>query len=82
MGNDTDETELEADRFAANHLIPQGLYQAFVERRGYSESEVREAARSFGIHPGIVVGRLQHEEYIPFSRLSGLKVPIEADLSE
>ncbi len=77
MGNDTDETEKEADRFAANHLIPQSSYQAFVERKGYSEWEVREAARSFGIHPGIVVGRLQYEKHVPFSRLNGLKETIE-----
>ncbi len=76
-GNDIDETEQEADRFAANHLMPQGLYQTFIERKGYSEWEVRDAARSFGIHPGIVVGRLQHEKHIPFSWHNGLKETIE-----
>ena len=38
-----------------------------------SDNEIVEFAKSIGIHPGIVAGRLQHEKIIPQSRCSKLK---------
>ena len=39
-----------------------------------SEQELKAAARALGIAPGIVVGRLQHEGWLPQTHLNGLKV--------
>ncbi len=63
--------EREADEFAANHLIPEGNAQMLRTLR--SEVSIREFAKRIGIHPGIVVGRLQHEGILPFGTLNHLK---------
>jgi plasmid maintenance system antidote protein VapI len=63
-GNDK---ELEADAFARDILIPNQQFEQFVAAGAYSKSAVQEFASAMGIHPGIVVGRLQHEGVIPHS---------------
>ena len=68
-----DKQEIEANRFAADHLIPPSSYSQFVARGNYSESAVLKFAREIGIAPGIVVGRLQHENEIGFNRLTHLR---------
>jgi Zn-dependent peptidase ImmA (M78 family) len=64
--------EAEADRFAADQLIPPAAAQKLQGLR--SEQEVKDAARALGIAPGIVVGRMQHEGWLPRTHLNGLKV--------
>jgi HTH-type transcriptional regulator/antitoxin HigA len=66
------EQEAEADRFAADHLIPPAAAQKLQGLR--SEQEVRAAAEALSIAPGIVVGRMQHEKWLPRTHLNGLKV--------
>jgi addiction module HigA family antidote len=66
------EQEAEADRFAADQLIPPADAQKLQGLR--SEQEVRAAAEALGIAPGIVVGRMQHEKWLPRTHLNGLKV--------
>jgi addiction module HigA family antidote len=66
------EQEAEADRFAADQLIPPS---AALKLQGLrSEQEVKAAAKALGIAPGIVVGRMQHEKWLPRTHLNGLKV--------
>ena len=68
-----DAREQEADRFASNLLIPP--YRAseleFLDKTGNS---VRAIASSIGVAPGIVVGRMQKEGYLPWTHLNSLKV--------
>jgi addiction module HigA family antidote len=59
------EKEHEADAFAREILIPSRQFDAFVASGSYSKSSIEEFAATLGIHPGIVVGRLQHERLIP-----------------
>lgn len=72
--------EEEADRFASDFLIPpqalERLRRPARERR-LSEAQVRSIAQELGIAPGIVVGRLQHEGWLPHSHLNRLKVKVE-----
>ncbi|MBR3311738.1 MAG: HigA family addiction module antidote protein [Solobacterium sp.] len=65
--------EAEADEFASNYLIPPDDFKRFAPTQYTSDKEIIEFAKSIGIHPGIVAGRLQHEEIIPQSRCSKLK---------
>ena len=65
--------EDEADQFAADYLIPPSELRRFAPTRYTSDEEIIEFARSIGIHPGIVAGRLQHDKIIPQSRCSKLK---------
>jgi HTH-type transcriptional regulator/antitoxin HigA len=41
----------------------------------YSAERVAGFAAKQGVHPGIVVGRLQHENIIKYSQMSELKAP-------
>jgi len=67
------EKEGQADRFSQDFLIPPGEYQSFLEARDFGLSAIRRFAKEIGVAPGIVVGRLQHDEIIPFSHGNSLK---------
>lgn len=70
---DPDDKERDADEFASEWLIPSSEYRDFVSSSDFSEFSIRQFARAVGIAPGIVVGRLQHEGLIPYSRFNKLK---------
>ncbi|MEN8165226.1 MAG: HigA family addiction module antitoxin [Acidobacteriota bacterium] len=72
--------EQEADVFAGNALIPREQYRRFATRPRFLKASVIEFATSVGVHPGIVVGRLQHEKHIRHNQLNELRRPI--DLNE
>ena len=67
-----EEHETEADRFAADQLIPPAAAQKLQGLR--SEQELMAAATGLGIAAGIVVGRMQHEGWVSRTHLNGLKV--------
>ncbi|MFY9135089.1 MAG: hypothetical protein WAO51_07805 [Bacillota bacterium] len=74
------EVELEADRFAADILVPPTEYRKFTEgiQGGrISRNKVSAFAKSIGVAPGIVVGRLQHDGLLPYTHLNGLKVRLK-----
>ena len=74
--------ELEANRFAADMLIPPEEYKAFVEGGVKSKHQVREFATRIDIAEGIVVGRLQHDGVIPHDYFNGLKIRYRWDSTE
>jgi addiction module HigA family antidote len=76
----SDEKEKEADRFAAQALIPQRVFERFVLAGVFDERQITSFARELGIHPGIVLGRLQRQGVVPHSRLNHLK--LRYDLAE
>ncbi len=70
--------EDEANRFAANTLVPPETWSAFKAKlagANISANSVLAFAKSAGVAPGIVVGRLQHEKLLPFNikKLNSLK---------
>jgi addiction module HigA family antidote len=69
----TDEKEMEANRFASEVLIPSKYLNNFMARGEKSQNAVERFARDLNIAPSIVVGRLQHEGYLPRTHLNGLK---------
>jgi len=71
--HDQQEEETEADQFATNHLIPQGIYSRFIEKGVFSAERIREFAKELGIAPGIIVGRLQHDKHLDWGKLTYLK---------
>lgn len=69
-----DGKEKEADTFAANFLIPEDEYEAFVREENFSSAAVCSFAERQGIPPGIVVGRLEHDGHLPWeTKLNKLK---------
>ena len=69
--------EQEADNFAANKLIPPKKYQTFLERDDFSEKSIREFAEKIGVHTGIVIGRLQHDDKISWRTHGHLQSRLE-----
>lgn len=79
-----DETEKKVNQDARDLLIPSDRFKDFIDRTKpyFSRNAVISFARELGIHPAIVVGRLQYEKLIPYTNLRNLigKVrPIFAD---
>ena len=72
-----DAREAEADRFAADFLIPPERWAPFAAAQPHTAARVRAFAAGEGIAPGIVVGRLQHERLIPHDRLNNLRERLE-----
>ena len=69
--------EAEADAFSKNTLIPKENYFGFVEcnTRGFTAESIMTFAKNIGILPGIVVGRLQQDQYLTYkTNLNSLKV--------
>lgn len=52
--------EAEANRFAADTLIPPAALTNFILRRSFSNDDIFDFAEKIGVSPGIIVGRLQH----------------------
>ncbi len=69
----TMEKERDADHFAQDFLIPSDEYQVFKHNGRFSLPAIRKFASKLGVAPGIVLGRLQHDEVIPFSKGNMLK---------
>jgi HTH-type transcriptional regulator/antitoxin HigA len=65
--------EEEANRFAADFLIPPPEYAQFLEEGDFTCVSLSRFAAKSGIAPGIVAGRLQHDGIIPFNRCNSLK---------
>ena len=66
--------EIEANEFAANFLIPSDDYRRLIGVGVFPKVTVLRFAMEMGIAPGIVVGRLQHDEHVPWqSALNSLK---------
>ena len=67
------ENELKIDQFAANILIPEDKYREFVAESSYSKEAIKTFASNISIQPGIVVGRLQKDEFLPYNYCNDLK---------
>jgi HTH-type transcriptional regulator/antitoxin HigA len=67
-----DTMEREADDFAGRTLLPRAFDEQLARTR--SRAQVLAVAEEAGVHPGVVVGRLQHDGRIPFSHLNGLRL--------
>ena len=69
---DSDE-EQEANRFAADTLIPRAL-QPLLDTLALNTASIQAFAANAGVHPGIVVGQLQHRRRLGFATpLASLK---------
>ena len=71
------EAERAADQFAADALISPEHWRAFVKNHHPTRDAITSFADRIGIHPGIVVGRLQHEKKIPRSAHNDLRISLD-----
>ena len=72
------EYERQIDLHAAQALIAQDQLEDFIVRNGpiFSNKSIRGFASRIGIHPGIVVGQLQHRGELEHSNFRRLLVPV------
>jgi HTH-type transcriptional regulator / antitoxin HigA len=69
--NDTEEDE--ANRWAAEFLVPPRSMADFINQSEFNPQRVRRFAAEIGVAPGIVVGQLQQYGVIEYSRFNQLK---------
>lgn len=67
--------EDEANRFAADALIPPDVLDSFVKQVTITNVSIQTFASEIGIAPGILVSRLQDDEYIAADQHNALKNP-------
>jgi HTH-type transcriptional regulator / antitoxin HigA len=72
-----DREEKEANKFAAEYLIPHDEYMGFIDDRNFTASQIIKFANRLKISPSIVVGRLQHDKVIKFSERNDLHVRVD-----
>jgi len=72
--NGKEELEQEADMFSSNFLIDNQKYNEFISKKDFSKISVTNFAIEVNTAPGIVVGRLQHDNCLPYSHLNDLKI--------
>jgi len=65
--------ENDADIFASEFLMPSAKLNKFIESGPLTKHRIIMFAKELGIAPGIIVGRLQHDGYIPYANCNGLK---------
>ena len=75
-GKQVAEQEEQANRWAADFLIPRKDWRRFSDARRFDAGDVTAFADEQGVAPGIVVGRLQYEKRIHWSNLNHLKVKL------
>jgi addiction module HigA family antidote len=70
-----DPLEVEANKFAAETLIPADAYGDFVETSRFDVHSIKGFAKAHRLTAGVVVGRLQHDRHVPWaSPLNNLKM--------
>ena len=71
--SEPDSRESEADRLAADALIPKTAWRTWTAKASCSRVDVEAFARTVRVHPAVVAGRLRHEtgDFMSFSRMLG-----------
>lgn len=71
--------EVEANDRAKNWLIDPNAYKNFIQQvkgRYFSQQAIIDFAQSQRRHPGIILGRLQRDKWVPYSHLRKLLVNV------
>ena len=78
------EAEGAADARARDWLFDPDLYAEYVESCGgrFSRSGIERFAASHGRHPGLLLGRLQHDGFVDYKVLRGLLVKVAPYLKD
>ena len=78
------EAELKADEFASGFSIPKSEMDEFIARVRplFSKTRIQAFAAKLNVHPGLVVGQLQHRKMIPYSHSREMLARIRPILTE
>ena len=77
-------SEKRADAFATKTLLPQHDLDDFISRVRplYSALKIQGFANRIGVHPGIVVGQLQHRGEITYAQHRRMLSPVRQDITQ
>lgn len=80
----SDEAEIRANHEAAHALVPQERLETFIRTHSprFSEAMINNFATQIQIHPGIIVGQLQHRKEIGFKHHHKLMVRVRELVTE
>lgn len=67
------QAEEDADKFASEVLIPTAKMSEFIKKNIFTIESIKDFAFNVNVHPGIVVGRLQHVGVIGYQDFTHLK---------
>lgn len=70
------ELEVEANKFAEEILINKKDYEELITKT-INQNNIEQFADKIKIHPGIVIGRLQKDQYLPYNKFNSLKESYE-----
>ena len=72
-----------ADEFASTFIVPDYELEDFIVRTRplYSKKKIRGFAGRLNVHPGIVVGRLQHKQEIGYSHSREMLAKVRDDIT-
>lgn len=79
---DMQKVEDEANRFAADTLIPPDLLKQFLSFGALESEHIHEFSEAVNIAPGVVIGRLQREGVLAYHQGNSLKQKIEWSFNE
>ena len=65
--------EVKADIFSKNILIPEDEYKKYIQIGSFSRDSIVKFSNEIGIDSGIVVGRLQKDNFIQYNWYNDLK---------
>jgi HTH-type transcriptional regulator / antitoxin HigA len=71
------EKEEEAHRFAMSYTFTLEQEKEVLQKNSLSEEDIVAYAKKFNTHPAMIIGRLQHDGYIPYSVGRQFMVPID-----
>ena len=74
MNNTDTAKEAAADKFAGDALLDPSSYAGFISVGDYSIRAIKRYASGQNVAPYVVIGRLQKEKRIPYTRYSDYKV--------
>lgn len=74
--------ELKADKFARDFFIKEEQYEKFIKHGDFSEKAIVSFSLNLGIHPSILLGRLQKDGKVPYNHYFKLKTQYSVVLNK
>jgi HTH-type transcriptional regulator/antitoxin HigA len=76
--------EQRANSAAADFMVPRAQLEDFITRVRplFSEKRVLLFAKKLGVHPGLVVGQLQHRKEVPYTHFHKLLVKVREIITQ
>lgn len=84
QSSSSDVAEIRASDAAANALVPHSKLESFIAMYAprFSEALINNFATQLEIHPGVIVGQLQHRKHIGYNQHHKLMVRIREMVTE